>query len=58
MKLLVDVLTNEYGIGDDIAGWDLGSITALSRDGRYIAGFGTAPNNRQGYWLVDLGPDL
>jgi len=55
MQLLVDLLTNEYGIGDDIAGWNLGQITALSSDGRFIVGQGTAPNNERAEWLIDLG---
>jgi uncharacterized membrane protein len=55
MQLLVDLLTNEYGIGDELTGWDLGRITALSRDGRYIVGQGTGPDNQRRDWLVDLG---
>jgi uncharacterized membrane protein len=58
MQLLVDLLTNEYGIGDEIAGWNLGRITALSRDGRYIVGQGTDGNNLRRDWLVDLGANF
>jgi len=58
MQLLVDLLTNQYGIGDDIAGWNLGHITALSSDGRYIVGQGTAPNNERAEWLIDLGANF
>lgn len=55
LQRLVDVLANEYGIADELVGWDLGRITHLSRDGRYIVGRGTGPDNQPGDWLVDLG---
>jgi uncharacterized membrane protein len=58
MQLLVDLLIDEYGIGDEIAGWNLGQITALSEDGRYIVGQGTDANNQRRDWLVDLGANF
>jgi uncharacterized membrane protein len=58
MQLLVDLLTDQYGIGDEIAGWNLGRITALSRDGRYIVGQGTHGDNQRRDWLVDLGANF
>jgi MYXO-CTERM domain-containing protein len=55
MQRLVDVLTEQYGIGNELTGWNLGRVLGLSRDGRYILGTGTGPDDRQGAWLVDLG---
>jgi probable HAF family extracellular repeat protein len=55
MRHLVDVLTEEYGVGEAIEGWQLGRIILVSNDGRYIVGEGTAPDNGTGTWLVDLG---
>jgi MYXO-CTERM domain-containing protein len=55
MQRLVDILTNQFGLGDEIAGWNLGPISALSSDGRYIVGVGTSPDNQRAEWLVDLG---
>ena len=55
MRHLVDVLTEEYGVGAAIEGWQLGRITAVSNGGLYIVGEGTSPDNGPATWLVDLG---
>lgn len=41
------------GQGVDVSGWDLGSATAISGDGRVIAGWGFGPDGLQG-WVVEL----
>ena len=55
MQRLVDVLTNQYGVGDQLTGLNLGPVTALSRDGRYLVGFATAADRQQIPYLVDFG---
>lgn len=54
MRGLVDVITNVYGIGDQIAGWNrmVGQVTP---DGRYIYGSGFSPANQFQQWMLDLG---
>jgi probable HAF family extracellular repeat protein len=54
MQNLVEHLTNEYGLGEELDGWNLGTIAGISADGRYIAGNGYAPNGAYAPWLVDL----
>lgn len=51
---LEELLTDEYGLGDSIAGWSLTSATAISDDGTVIAGQGIAPNGEQAAWVVVL----
>jgi len=55
MQRLVDLLTVQYGLGDEIAGWQLGNIVDLSADGRFLVGNGVNPDGRDTTWLVDLG---
>ena len=56
MRDLVDVITNVYGIGDQIAGWTrmVGQVTP---DGRSIYGLGFSPANQFQQWMLDLGTD-
>lgn len=51
MQRLIDVLSAEYGL----AGWQLGTVLALSADDRFIVGNGVGPDGQRGTWLVDLG---
>ena len=54
MVKLDDHLT---ALGLDLTGWDLGSATAISADGRVIAGWGQGPNAFIEGWVVTLpGP--
>ena len=45
------------GQGVDVSGWDLGSATAISDDGKVIAGWGSGPDGLQG-WVVEFEIDL
>ena len=45
------------GQGVDVSGWDLGSATAISDDGKVIAGWGFGPDGLQG-WVVELESEL
>ena len=42
--------------GVDVSGWDLGSATAISDNGKVIAGWGFGPDGMQG-WVVELEGD-
>lgn len=55
IELLHDVLTNEYGLGPQVASWNLQTATAMSNDGRTIVGFGTNPNGQTEGWVAFLG---
>jgi probable HAF family extracellular repeat protein len=43
MRDLQDVLTDEYGLGPALAGWDLYVASDVSDDGRVIVGYGSNP---------------
>jgi uncharacterized membrane protein len=55
MRNLVELLTSEYGIGEQLDGWSLREVVGISGDGRYIVGHGVSPDGRPAPWLVDLG---
>lgn len=38
MRSLMDVLSNDYGLGSELTGWRLREATAISADGRHIVG--------------------
>ena len=50
MRNLTDVLRDEYGLGESLAGWNLGEAEDISDDGRTIVGLGN-----QGPWIAYLG---
>ncbi|MEO6568519.1 MAG: hypothetical protein ABIO94_07115 [Opitutaceae bacterium] len=50
MQSLLDVLKNQYGLGNALSDWDVLRPQAVSPDGRYIVGTGS-----QGGWLLDRG---
>ena len=52
MKLLSTVLTDA---GIDFTGWTLREATAISANGRVIAGNGVNPSGKQEGWVVDFG---
>ncbi len=54
MKLLDAVLIDEFGLLDDLAGWNLGSVAAISDDGLTIVGTGFNPDGEQEAWRVVL----
>jgi probable HAF family extracellular repeat protein len=51
-RLLEDVLVNEYGLGDELAGWSLVSASAISANGSVIAGMGVNPAGEFQGWVV------
>jgi probable HAF family extracellular repeat protein len=59
MRSLQEVLSNEFGLAESLAGWQLHIATGISADGRVIVGYGESPQSLGEYeaWLVDLGAD-
>jgi len=57
MRILADVLTNDYGLGDALAGWDLNVVQAISDDGTVIVGFGVNPDGNLEAWRAVLVPE-
>ena len=60
-RYLFDVLRNEYGLGDVLAGWkDVANIAGVSADGRTITGLGVNPDGNGEAWVAYLGtsPDI
>ena len=57
MRNLVDVLTNDYGLGSALVGWNLTEATAISDDGRVIIGNGINPDGNSEAWRVVLVPE-
>lgn len=57
MRNLVDVLVDEYGLADQLAGWDLGEARAISDDGTVIVGFGINPDGNFEAWRAVLVPE-
>lgn len=47
-------LLNDFLKGQGAAGWDLFAPSAVSRDGRFIAGYGLNPEGRLQAFLIDL----
>ncbi len=52
---LADVLTDDYGLGADVAGWTLQGSRGISDDGRTISGWGINPDGNEEGWVVFLG---
>ena len=57
MRNLVDVLTNDYGLGNALAGWDLRVAEAISDDGTVIVSFGANPVGNIEAWRAVLVPE-
>jgi probable HAF family extracellular repeat protein len=54
MRVLIDVLTREYGLAEELEGWRLTAALGISADGRYLVGNGL--HNGEGEaWLLDRG---
>jgi len=54
---LQQVLTNTYGLGTQLTGWQLTDATGISDDGNVIVGDGNSPNSGTGYteaWRATL----
>jgi len=57
-RIVRDVLVNDFGLGTQLAGWELNAATCVSDDGRTLAGYGFAPSGEQAGWRATLpGPD-
>lgn len=54
MYPLVSILTE---LGVDYDGWHLSRATAISPNGRYVAGTGTDASGNPGTWVVELVPE-
>jgi probable HAF family extracellular repeat protein len=54
MRNLVDVLSNDYGLGPALAGWNLAEATAISDDGKVIVGNGFNPDGNFEAWIVRI----
>jgi hypothetical protein len=51
-RLLADVLSIEYGLADQLAGWSLVSAASISANGNVIAGVGVNPLGKFQGWVV------
>jgi uncharacterized membrane protein len=51
-QLLLDVLKQEYGLADELNGWALISASAISANGRVIAGVGVNPAGAFQGWVA------
>lgn len=52
MRDLQQVLIDEYGLGDELAGWTLKRALAISDDGRVICGNALGPNGSTTSWYA------
>jgi hypothetical protein len=48
------LLTQEYGLGGQLAGWSLNRVQDISDDGAVISGQGINPEGQREYWVVNL----
>jgi probable HAF family extracellular repeat protein len=55
-RILRDVLVDDFGLGNQLAGWELNAATCVSDDGSTLAGYGFAPSGEQAAWRVTLPP--
>lgn len=53
-RILRDVLVDEFGLGAELAGWELNTATCVSDNGRVLAGYGFAPSGEQAAWRATL----
>lgn len=54
-RYLADVLTEEAGLGEAMAGWSLRTARGVSGDGRTVIGYGINPNGKREGWIAYLG---
>ncbi len=59
-RSLRQVLEDEFGLGEELAGWDLDNAVDISADGKTIAGNGVNPQGNREGWVVVLDelPDI
>jgi hypothetical protein len=53
-----DVLRDDYGLGESLAGWTLTGALDISDDGRTIVGDGLTPQGILAPWIAHLGSPL
>ena len=53
-RIIQNVLINDFGLGAELAGWELNNATAVSDDGLTVAGYGFAPSGEQAAWMARL----
>jgi hypothetical protein len=53
-RILRDVLADQFGLGAELAGWELNSATCVSDAGLVFAGYGFAPSGEQAAWRATL----
>jgi len=58
LRFLADVLTDEYGLEEELAGWKLTEIAAISDDGSVLVGHGYNPQGQYESWRVNLSTDI
>jgi hypothetical protein len=52
MRDFRQVLSNDYGLQDELVGWHLENVVGISFDGRTVAGNGTNPAGHSEAWIV------
>lgn len=55
---LQEVLVKDFGLGSNLAGWDILRVTDIADDGRTIVGWGTNPSGIHEDWVARLDPPL
>ncbi|MFO0874164.1 MAG: GC-type dockerin domain-anchored protein [Phycisphaerales bacterium] len=53
-RILKNLLVQQYGLGTQLAGWELNCATSVSDDGLTLVGYGMAPSGEQAAWRVVL----
>jgi hypothetical protein len=56
VRNLRDVLISNYGLANELEGWQLAGVTDTSRDGRTLVGRGTNPAGDGESWIAVLDP--
>jgi uncharacterized membrane protein len=56
LRPLRDVLVNDYGLAQELEGWDLFRAQSISADGRTIVGLGINPDGLGEAFVAYLGP--
>jgi uncharacterized membrane protein len=56
MRLWQEVLANEYGLADELAGWRITDALEMSADGNVILGYGQSPQGPYERFVVVLNP--
>jgi len=54
IRVLQDMLINDYGLGSQLTGWMLSEATGISADGKVITGFGINPGGQTQAWMVQI----